>query len=448
MNLWAATTEERKIEIGGGRGGSGYSYIDLIGDTTYTDYGLRLIRGNGGANTTSDLMHRGTGNFAITAVDAANLLLKTQGTTRMTIGSDGKVGIGTASGSYLVNLSGNNGIGIGGVRTISRDSGTSGTIHIGTGADSFTGNISFDTNGASRMLILNDGKVGIGTAPDYALQVNGAICPKTNGQELGASSLRWDLNAETITCYNTITIDTPADYDQTAVTSLATAPIVVPRVNVGYTSSFLPFLHQSAQYSEGWVTHMNLGLYKQASSFGKGTTGFYVALGGNDNYPTEYFTLAYGGYIKHSGGAITMEGAKILLPDASTLATSGAASQGTYVKLYTGSSVVNGMKCVYLDSGGAARACNADSTSTMPCVAINGTNNALSAKTQYDFLTHGIMWVNGWSLTPGAKVYVGTDGYPTTVQPSGSGDVVQCIGHAISAKSFLFNPSPDYVVLA
>jgi len=71
--LSASTTESRYIEIGKGRGGNGYAYIDLVGDATYTDYGLRLIRGNTGANTTSVIEHRGTGAFQIKTTEAANI---------------------------------------------------------------------------------------------------------------------------------------------------------------------------------------------------------------------------------------------------------------------------------------------------------------------------------------------------------------------------------------
>ena len=76
------------MQIGQGRTGDGYSYIDLIGDATYTDYGLRVIRNNTVvANTTSAILHRGTGNLEISANDSASILLKTNGTTALTLNS-------------------------------------------------------------------------------------------------------------------------------------------------------------------------------------------------------------------------------------------------------------------------------------------------------------------------------------------------------------------------
>ena len=90
-----ATTSDSSIEIGYQRAGNGSSYIDLIGDATYTDYGLRLIRDNGGPNTTSLLKHRGTGILYIATVEAAPIFLQTTDTTRLAITSGGNVGIGT-----------------------------------------------------------------------------------------------------------------------------------------------------------------------------------------------------------------------------------------------------------------------------------------------------------------------------------------------------------------
>ena len=37
----SGATADSYIQIGATRGGSGASYVDLIGDVTYTDYGMR-----------------------------------------------------------------------------------------------------------------------------------------------------------------------------------------------------------------------------------------------------------------------------------------------------------------------------------------------------------------------------------------------------------------------
>ena len=81
------------IEIGNGRSGDGYAYIDLKGDTTYSDYGLRIIRNNTGANATSQIAHRGTGAMTILTQEAAAIVLSTAGVARLTVGSGGGVTI-------------------------------------------------------------------------------------------------------------------------------------------------------------------------------------------------------------------------------------------------------------------------------------------------------------------------------------------------------------------
>ena len=80
-----ASTAEAHLQIGQGRTGNGYSYIDLIGDATYSDYGFRIIRNNSGPNTSSAILHRGTGNLEISANDSASILLKTNGATALTL---------------------------------------------------------------------------------------------------------------------------------------------------------------------------------------------------------------------------------------------------------------------------------------------------------------------------------------------------------------------------
>jgi hypothetical protein len=97
LSMPASSTEARTIEIGLGRTGNGNSYIDLIGDTTYTDYGARFIRTSGGANAETSIEHRGTGGLALTAVDAGFLKFSTSNTERVRIDSAGNLLVGTTA---------------------------------------------------------------------------------------------------------------------------------------------------------------------------------------------------------------------------------------------------------------------------------------------------------------------------------------------------------------
>ena len=67
MDIYAGTGDTH-IEMGHGANNQ-YAYLDLIGDTTYTDFGARIIRGNTGANTFSQVVHRGTGELQLLAQD-------------------------------------------------------------------------------------------------------------------------------------------------------------------------------------------------------------------------------------------------------------------------------------------------------------------------------------------------------------------------------------------
>ena len=88
---------DRIIRVGTGRTSNGYSYLDLVGDATYTTYGTRLIRGNTGANASTQLQHRGTGQFQIQANDAGKIALRTNGATRLFIDQNGQVSIGSTA---------------------------------------------------------------------------------------------------------------------------------------------------------------------------------------------------------------------------------------------------------------------------------------------------------------------------------------------------------------
>jgi hypothetical protein len=105
LSLSGQSTGSQYITIGSGRSSNGFSYIDLVGDTTYSSFGTRLIRGTGGANTATSLQHRGTGEFQLFAYEAAPLVVYINSGEKVRIDSSGNVGIGTASPAYQLQLS-------------------------------------------------------------------------------------------------------------------------------------------------------------------------------------------------------------------------------------------------------------------------------------------------------------------------------------------------------
>tara|TARA_Y100001937_G_scaffold124987_1_gene190795 strand:+ start:964 stop:1563 length:600 start_codon:yes stop_codon:yes gene_type:complete len=57
------------IECGKGATDNQFAFLDLVGDTTHTDYGARFIRFATGANAETQLVHRGTGAFNVSLQD-------------------------------------------------------------------------------------------------------------------------------------------------------------------------------------------------------------------------------------------------------------------------------------------------------------------------------------------------------------------------------------------
>lgn len=87
-------TETVNLQLGNGRTGNGFSIIDLVGDATHTNFGLRLMRLDAGPNANSEILHRGTGALIFEAEDAGSVTLGTNNTTRLTVDSAGVVTIG------------------------------------------------------------------------------------------------------------------------------------------------------------------------------------------------------------------------------------------------------------------------------------------------------------------------------------------------------------------
>jgi len=94
LDVGAPDTSACELQIGAGATGNRYASIDLIGDTTYSDYGLRIIRNNTGANASSVIGHRGTGTLFIETNDGGNVVLATSSNTRF--GIDGVTGLCSA----------------------------------------------------------------------------------------------------------------------------------------------------------------------------------------------------------------------------------------------------------------------------------------------------------------------------------------------------------------
>jgi hypothetical protein len=122
------------LEIGVGATGNRSSFIDIVADTTYTDYGLRVIRNNTGANATSELKHRGTGALNFTTEEAAPIVFYTTNSPALTITSGGLVGIGTSGPSSQLDVRGS-ATDFDGLRVLNTNSGsgtqTSAAIRLG-----------------------------------------------------------------------------------------------------------------------------------------------------------------------------------------------------------------------------------------------------------------------------------------------------------------------------
>jgi len=65
------------------------AYIDFVADTTYTDYGLRIIRDGGGANSNSVIAHRGTGSLKLDTDEAAPIIFTTNTADRWKVNENG-----------------------------------------------------------------------------------------------------------------------------------------------------------------------------------------------------------------------------------------------------------------------------------------------------------------------------------------------------------------------
>ena len=107
VRVGAADTSDANLQIGNGLSGNRASYLDLTGDTTYSSYGLRVLRNNTGANASSQLLHRGTGNLDILTQEVAPIVFGINNNERARIDSSGRLLVGTTTGSGRLTVAGN-----------------------------------------------------------------------------------------------------------------------------------------------------------------------------------------------------------------------------------------------------------------------------------------------------------------------------------------------------
>jgi hypothetical protein len=223
--IGANDTSTVELSIGEGATGDRIALLDFVGDTTYSDYGLRLIRA-AGANGTSQFVHRGTGDFAFITNEGSPLIFYTNNSERLRIDSSGRVGIGTTSPSFDLTLDKNvDSLATAYVRSSSTGSSAGGRLIVASavgnlsmaafsaahsiwpntaviGSESgFTGGLvinaagtnplQFYTNSSERARIDSSGNVGIGTSsPISRLHINdGELTISTGGNTSDAGGI-------------------------------------------------------------------------------------------------------------------------------------------------------------------------------------------------------------------------------------------------------------------
>jgi hypothetical protein len=102
LELRATDNLTRNLKIGHGRTTSnGFSNISLVGDTSYSTYGLLLSR-TAGANGDSRIWHRGTGTLDISLIEAGDVQFNINSTDVLNINASG---ISLAAGARITEFS-------------------------------------------------------------------------------------------------------------------------------------------------------------------------------------------------------------------------------------------------------------------------------------------------------------------------------------------------------
>ena len=86
----------------------------------------------------------------------------------------------------------------------------------------------------------------------------------------------------------------------TTITQCITAPINIPRTSTVEAGGFVPMMHSVTRIPTGYLKQVSIGQFRESGNGWNG--GIYLGQGGNDNNPTEYFLMKFGGDLTHSNG--------------------------------------------------------------------------------------------------------------------------------------------------
>ena len=166
------------LDIGKSGGGNHASNLSIYSDNEST-YSFQIARASG-TNGTTQLLHNGTGAFSINAVDAADLKLATQGTTRLVCDSGGFVGIGDfADPTHNLHIKRNDASG-----NFIRLQNTEGSAYLGADADKLLlrgDSIVFGSEAGSDRAFINSNGFAIGGTNAHLVKFNVLSSGQTYG---------------------------------------------------------------------------------------------------------------------------------------------------------------------------------------------------------------------------------------------------------------------------
>ena len=170
-----------------------------------------------------------------------------------------------------------------------------------------------------------------------------------------------------------------------------------------------------------------------------------------------YFDTLYIGNVSEDatpqlGGNLDLNGHEILLDTTPGTNLTGSGLKGVFTNGNAGSCAFGDVMYVALDDD--LEFADADASTTTP--ALYMALGTITAASSGEFMIYGIVRNDAWTWTigPGAAglIYVSTTGTTgntlTQTAPSATGDQVQIVGHALTATTMMFNPSPVLVEIA